>query len=251
MSKKQRKEDNLLIDTDILHNIILFLHFRDKITVNLLSNYYNSFFKKYRLYKPVHLIYVIDTTASMVTYAGDFIPNFCKLNQYLSELEIKYSLIKFDDHLYPYDKLISPVTTRKNIKSYKSINYLINEIDFRDGGDVPEAIPDALREINNIKSDDDLNIVIYLSDSYPHGFNDEEDAYPNGCPCNIDYTDEIKKLRESNVKFICYNLDLIKIKKDYWYIESSIDFLNILLKKTDGVLISKYNEIKNYILTHL
>lgn len=251
MVKKQKKETNLLINIDILHNVIPFLNFIDKLSVNLLSNYYNSYFKKYRLYKPVHLIYVIDTTASIVTYSGDFIPNFCKLNKYLGKLDIKYSLIKFDDHFYPYDKLISPITTKKNIKSYKNINYLINEIDFRDGGDVPEAIPDALHEVNNIKSDNETNIVIYLSDSYPHGFNSEEDSFPNGCPCNIDYNEEIKKLKESNIKFICYNLDLFKIKKDFWYIESSIEFLNILLKKTDGVLISKHEELKNYILTHL
>jgi len=251
MVKKSRLESSFEITHDILHIITPFLHITDRMSVKQLSNYYNCFFIKYKLYKAIHLIYVIDTTASMVSYATEFTKKISKLNKYLSNLDIKYSLVEFGDHTYPYDKTICPTTTHTNITSYKHINNLINDIDFEDGGDIPEAIADALHETTKLILHKNLNVVIYLSDTYPHGFYKEEDAYPHGCPCKLDYNNEINKLKQPNIKFIYYNLDLNKSQEDLWYIEHSLKFRKTLLQNINGVLISKYIELKNYILTNI
>lgn len=254
-SKKVKSLENN-INLDVLINILPYLHIFDRINLKQSSTYYLEFFKKNPLYKPIHLIYIMDVTASMIMYIESFYKKVSKLNTYLDKLNTTYSIIEFMDHENnvfsdsdnEYDSTNFITRVHPNLKSSKICNKILNKLNIDNGGDIPEAIADAFYEVNNLKCNKNYtNIVIFCSDAFPHGENYDEDSFPNGCPCGLDYKNELSKFEENNIKFIYYSLNL----NNTLYIEYINKFKLNIKNLVNYIELSEYNEIKKYILNYI
>tara|TARA_B100001248_G_C27397290_1_gene466520 strand:+ start:5153 stop:5917 length:765 start_codon:yes stop_codon:yes gene_type:complete len=254
MSKKLKcTTNNFHIQYDIISIIIPYLHYLDRLNLKITSNYYNSYYKKYKFYKKVNLIYVIDTTASMIDPIENIIDDIFNINKYFYNVNINYNLIEFNDHIITNNIIDNPTIVHKNIKNVKIFNKILKKIDIDNGGDLPEAIADALYEVNKLNLDNkNTNIIIFISDAYPHGIDKTNDRYPNGCPCSINYKNELKKINKNNIKFIFYDL-----KKDDDIDSDSVvekyynQFKKEALKLSNGILLSGFDNIKKFILSHI
>ena len=254
MSKKLKHSVNdLQIQHDIISIIIPYLHYLDRINLKITSKYYNSYHKKYQFYKKINLIYVIDTTASMIDPIENIIDDIFNINKYFYNVNINYNLIEFNDHIITDNIIDNPTIVHKNIKNVKNFNKILKNMDIDNGGDLPEAIADGLHEANKLNLDNTkANIIIFISDAYPHGIDKSNDRYPNGCPCNINYKNELKKINRNNIKFIFYDL-----KKDDDIDSDSVvekyynQFKKEALKLSNGILLSGFDNIRKFILSHI
>ena len=187
----------------------------------------------------------------MITYTDDFIEPMCKLNTLFDNLSTMYSLIEFYDHADHTPPLTSPTNVYNNITSSNKINTLITNIDMDHGGDIPEAVADAFHEVNKLILKTHINVIIYISDAYPHGYHTVNDTYPQGCPCNLNYKKQINKLNQKNIKFILYDINFDNFINDTYYLKYILRFRKKLLKLTSGILTADYKNIKNYILRNI
>lgn len=257
MSKKlKHARNNLQIEYDIIYNILPYLHYLDRINFKITSKYYNSYYKKYKFYKKINLIYVIDTTASMIDPIENIIDDLFNINKYFYYLNVNYNLIEFNDHIITDNNIIdNPTIVHKNIKNLKQFNKILKNMEIDNGGDLPEAIADGLHEANKLNLDyKKANIIIFISDAYPHGIDKSNDRFPNGCPCSINYKNQLKKINEKNIKFIFY--DLKNDNDTESDTESNIEknynqFKKEALKLSNGILLSGFDNIKKFILSHI
>jgi hypothetical protein len=68
------------------------------------------------------------------------------------------------------------------------------------GGDVPEAVADALDAVLKlswrVKS---TKICVLISDAPPHGLDQEGDTFPNGCPAGLDPARIVREMAEEHI----------------------------------------------------
>ena len=245
------------IPTEIIIKIGKYLYITDRIKYALICKYY------YSLIIPkinnIHLIYLIDTTASMALYFDEISEEITRLNNKFSHKNnTLYSLIQFSDHLSDYgeidnDQIYIDNPTKLSIYN-KDVNYFndkLSEIQFDDGEDLPEAITDGLNEINKINLNDNTeNIIILITDSYPHGFHKDGDSFENGCPCGYIWQDIITNLNNKSVKLIFYDLNL-KLYTPYTNNIISELFRNNICKLINSTIINSYDNLYKYILNQL
>ena len=189
----------------------------------------------------------------MIDPIENIIDDIFNINKYFYNVNINYNLIEFNDHIITNNIIDNPTIVHKNIKNVKIFNKISKKMDIDNGGDLPEAIADALHEVNKLNLDNkNTNIIIFISDAYPHGIDKTNDRYPNGCPCNINYKNELKKIKENNIKFIFYDL-----KKDDGIDSDNVvekyynQFKKEALKLSNGILLSGFDNIKKFILSHI
>lgn len=200
---------------EIIKYIGSFMFITDRIKYASICKYYYSLIVPY--IKDIHLIYVVDTTASMALYFDDIHLEISKLNNKLNnKINTQYSLIEFSDHLFDYsdiddDQLYIENPTKLSLYN-KNVNYFnkkLGKIQFDQGEDLPEAITDGLYEVNKIKTNNKTeNIIILITDAYPHGYHKQGDSFKNGCPCENDWKQITNELNNKLFKLIYYDLNL-------------------------------------------
>lgn len=68
------------------------------------------------------------------------------------------------------------------------------------GGDIPEAVADALHEVLTLSwRSEATKICILISDAPPHGLNPGNDTFPNGCPLGLDPIKIVREMVESSI----------------------------------------------------
>ncbi len=68
------------------------------------------------------------------------------------------------------------------------------------GGDTPEAVADALREVLTLSwRSEATKICILISDAPPHGLISAGDSFPNGCPVGLDTIKIVRQMAENNI----------------------------------------------------
>ena len=81
----------------------------------------------------------------------------------------------------------------------------IGKLQASGGGPVGgEALIDALAKSNKLNFRENSNKMLFvLTDEKPHGkeFGPNE-IHPDGCPCQISWRDELKKIRDKNAQFL-------------------------------------------------
>jgi hypothetical protein len=252
MKIKKLKSLENKINIDLLRCIVPYLYVTDRINLKKTSIYYKNFFDINKLYNNINLTYVIDTTASIIYHYDIIMENISKINIFLNNLKTTFSIIEFSDH---ENGLLNdnendynneyPVKIHNNINNGFECNHIISNINLDNGGDIPEAIADAFYAVNTLKfSNDDINIVIFICDSFPHGENYPDDFFPHGCPCGKNYINEYNKFIQKNIKFI--NFPLNNYENDY---EKYINIFKSKLQKYKNYIeLNEYINIKKYIL---
>ena len=247
MKKSKLQKSNFIL-SDLIPHVNLFLHVKDRISLKRSCIYYFEYFIKTNLHKKINLVYIVDTTASMIEHIQSLLENISNLNNFLQNLNTSFSIIEFWDHIIINNHIDNPTNVSTNLTNIEC-NEMFEQMEIDRGGDIPEAVVDALHELNNLEvNKDDANFILYISDSYPHGYMYESDSYPNGCPCKLTCKNELIKLNNKKYKFIYYDLDLSELDE---YQEAIKLFQKDIFKYVDNCVIMKFQKIKQYILREI
>lgn len=253
------QKDNIIynLPVEIIKYIGSFMFITDRIKYASICKYYYSLILPQ--IKDIHLIYVIDTTASMALYFDDILLEISQLNKKLNhKINTQYSLIEFSDHLFDYsdmddDQLFIENPTKLSLYN-KDVNYIndkLSKIEFDHGEDLPEAITDGLNEVNKIRTNNKTeNIIILITDAYPHGYHKPGDSFENGCPCENDWKQIIKELNNKLFKLIYYDLKL-KLYTPHTNNQISCLFRTDICNLINSTVTKSYNNIYKYILNQL
>jgi hypothetical protein len=133
------------------------------------------------------ILVLLDATGSMQKYIDqvrDSIQQICDSLVATGKWwrrNLRFGIITFRDHppqentyvtrVYPFDSDVEAVKSN------------LAKIVAAGGGDGPEAQSDTLAGALSVGWEDDAtNIAVLITDSPPHGINEDEDKIPDGCP---------------------------------------------------------------------
>ncbi|KAG9123423.1 hypothetical protein FRC07_014957 [Ceratobasidium sp. 392] len=135
------------------------------------------------------ILFLLDATSSMQTYIDQVRDNVQKMCDSLAGSgkwpagSPRFGFVTFRDHppqepnfltrVYPFDSDVDAIKSN------------LSRVVAAGGGDGPEAQCDALAEAIGSKvswKKDATRIVVLITDSPPHGINEDEDEIPKGCP---------------------------------------------------------------------
>lgn len=197
----------------------------------------------------VDVVFICDCTQSMSSFivaAKDFLKKLgkkCSVDYPGCSLQIAF--VGYRDHTDGNDLLSTLPLTGDLEKAYK----FIDECKAKGGGDIPEAVADALRFAADTQyRQGSLRLIFHILDAPPHGkeFFDGYDKYPEGCPCQNNCQNLLEKLYSLETQYILYtygnNLTLMnpifmKHHKDLTI--TSLDNLQLSKEEEDKLMKSK------------
>ena len=157
------------------------------------------------------IAFVIDATSSMRPYilqSKDSIKQI--MNEAISTLEqlkvestlLRFGIVAYRDHP-PQD--ITFVTKLLDFTDSKSAIVFLDNLDAQGGGDLPEAVIDGMNDAVFKLSwkDESEKMMFHVLDSPPHGplYASPGDGFPKGCPCNIQESSFLIKMRDDAIKY--------------------------------------------------
>lgn len=160
----------------------------------------------------IDLVIAIDATASM----GPVIDTVKKtVEDILKKIaafphcaSLRYSLIGYRDHDegQPYkndNDYKSDWVIQHTVPFTQNINDMlegVKSLSPKGGGDLPEAVTDALATLLRMDwRKDAAKCVILIGDAPPHGVGYLSDKHPNGCPCGESWQEQVSSLRENGI----------------------------------------------------
>lgn len=172
--------------------------------------------------KAVDIVFLVDSTASMKPlfkgvkrFIRKLIWDATKcLTQYLvDEVDVlMVGLVEYRDHPPQETSFVSKVTCDLT-SDFKTFKQSVMKMNAAGGGDGPEAVLDGLSfAINNISwRSESFKFIYHILDSPPHGstFTNKEDAFPDGCPCELDHDNVLLDLRNLGVEY-----NIVKLTND-------------------------------------
>lgn len=151
------------------------------------------------------LAFALDCTASMGSYietARRNIKNIVEAIVASETSDVRLGLVEYRDHppneatfvTRPHDFTSSVSSVRKWLVGCNAVG----------GGDVPEAVTDALHEVLKLSwRDNATKICILISDAPPHGLHSDIDTFPNGCPAGLDPMAIVRNMAEKGITLYC------------------------------------------------
>lgn len=138
--------------------------------------------------KNLDLAFAMDCTGSMGSYIEEAKNNIRRIVEEIVSSEksdVRLALVEYRDHP-PQD---STFVTRCHdfTSSPKTMKGWLSESSASGGGDMPEAVADALHDLLKLNwREDATKICVCISDAPPHGLGCGGDGFPDGCPDGID-----------------------------------------------------------------
>jgi len=180
------------------------------------------------------LVFACDTTGSMGQYIAAAQRNIISIATDIRNSEhkpdVRFCLIQFRDH--PPQETSFVVKTSEWTNDLNRMQQLVNEMAPSGGGDGPEAVVDALAATLELTyRPNSLRMLILIGDAPPHGFADNGDAWPAGCPCGRDPIELGKKLSEAGFAVTVYAVAAEPTVGSYLY---GRDFFRFMSKATGG-----------------
>jgi len=131
------------------------------------------------------LVFACDCTSSMGSYidsAKASIRSIMEAVKASEKRDVRFALVSYRDHGDEYVARTDPWTS----KTQEAFGYVSN-MSAQGGGDSPEAVAEALDNINNLNfRKSATRICVFVADAPPHGICNGDDSYPNGSPNKID-----------------------------------------------------------------
>lgn len=142
------------------------------------------------------LCFMVDNTSSMGPYIETVKQKILEIIQTIRMKEmcssLRVGLVRYRDHP-PEDRTFVTKTFPFEENAEKIKNAVL-EMQAEGGGDGPEAVVDAIFEVNCLKwREKAAKIVIWMGDAPPHGVEPSGDSFKHGCPCKKDWKKESKK----------------------------------------------------------
>ena len=162
------------------------------------------------------IVFIIDSTGSMGQYF-EKVKNIANglINKW-GKAQTRFAVVAFTDHdqsaNYPEDDPtdIYPKSLDLNDGNPEDAASFIGKLQASGGGpEGGEALIDALAKSNKLNFRENSNKMLFvLTDEKPHGkeFGPNE-IHPDGCPCQISWRDELKKIRDKNAQFLFVKLN--------------------------------------------
>jgi len=130
------------------------------------------------------LVFVCDTTGSMGSYIENAKKNIRSIIEAVKASEkrdVRFALVAYKDYTDKYVSKTFPWTT----KTQEAFSY-VAEMSADGGGDTPEAVAEALNDVNNLEyRKKAVRICVIVADAPPHGFEESGDRYPDGGKLDI------------------------------------------------------------------
>lgn len=154
----------------------------------------------------VDAMFLCDCTQSMSPFLESSKATIKKLSEDFKkdypDVSLRIGFIGYRDH---GDK--EPISCSPLSDDIKAVDDFIKECKCYGGGDIPEAVEDALAlVIQTPWRPNSLRFVIHILDAPPHGkeYTHEYDKCENGCPNGYDCKDLLKTLSEQKTMYIMY-----------------------------------------------
>lgn len=188
--------------------------------------------KKLDVLGQLDILFVIDATGSMAPYiaearryAGEVAVKLAKDN----DLDIRFGVVAYRDHP-PQDNTF--VTSKSDgFGDAEKLQNALAKLYADGGGDRSEAVWDGVAEAIKFNWRPEADRTIYLiGDSPPHGLagNQNEDAWPKGCPCGMTSDGLIVGLKHKRIEVNAFSIA--------GYADTTAAF-ELLTKATNGVCI--------------
>jgi len=111
---------------------------------------------------------------------------------------MRYGLVCYRDHPpqdTTYATKVFPLTP-----SIQTMQQNINTMAAHGGGDGPESVSCALRDVLQMDyRKEAVRICILIADAPPHGIGENSDGFPQGCPCGVDPIETARKMAENKI----------------------------------------------------
>ncbi|XP_052798286.1 uncharacterized protein LOC128230228 [Mya arenaria] len=153
--------------------------------------------------EPLDLAFIMDTTGSMSSYIQTARENIRRVVDEIvqsSRTDIRFALIEYRDH--PKEESTFVVRKHDFTSSVSTMKAWLENAQARGGGDLPEAVADALHSGTTLSwRQKAVKIAVLVSDAPPHGLDPSMDnSYPQGSPNSHDPIDMAHKLSKKGVK---------------------------------------------------
>ena len=165
------------------------------------------------------LAFAMDCTSSMGPYIESAKNNIRTIvNEIVSaeHTDVRLALVEYRDHP-PEDKTF--VTQVHDFTANPDfMKRWLEDSCAKGGGDCPEALADALKDVLDLSwRDSAVKICVLISDAPPHGLGDAWDGYPNGCPLGLDPVVLAKNLAAKGVTIYAVGCEpAIRPYKDFF-----------------------------------
>ncbi|CAF3648481.1 unnamed protein product [Adineta steineri] len=148
------------------------------------------------------LVFVMDCTGSMGNYIASATQNIRSIVEQIvtsEKSDIHLALVEYRDHP-PQDTTF--ITRVHDFTSkVKEMRGWLEQCNAEGGGDVPEAVADALHDVLKLSwRPEATKICILISDAPPHGLDPSNgDAFPNGDPTGVDPIKIAREMAEKQI----------------------------------------------------
>jgi hypothetical protein len=158
----------------------------------------------------VEICFIVDATGSMSSYiqkTKDTIKMYVEeISKKVSDADIRFAFVGYRDHKAS-GNWKEVIKTCDFTNGEKLTEFIVKEINADGGGDEPEAVIDAIHEVNNQDhihwKDDSVKYIVHVLDAPPHGkiFTTGGDDFPEGCPCKFNYEEEFKEINSCDIDY--------------------------------------------------
>lgn len=183
--------------------------------------------------RELDVAFCCDCTGSMSAYLQSAQENIRKISSEIhtraSNCSVRFALVKYRDHPPQDSTFVTEV-----FGFTESINVMKNNVDTMaasGGGDGPEAVSAALRELNNLEwRPNATKVGILIADAPPHGLGEDGDGFPNGCPMGTDPIVECKAMAAKGITVYSVGVEPV-LSTQYKFAR---DFMMCVAKITNG-----------------
>ena len=147
------------------------------------------------------LVFAMDCTSSMSPYIESAKNNVRKIVEEIissEQSDVRMALVQYRDHP-PQDRTF--VTKVNDFTfSHKKMREWLEHCEARGGGDIAEAVTDALNDVLKLTwRTDSIKICVLVSDAPPHGINCTSDGFPDGCPDGLDPIELARRMAQEKI----------------------------------------------------
>ncbi|KAJ7207140.1 hypothetical protein GGX14DRAFT_456331 [Mycena pura] len=182
------------------------------------------------------VVFLQDATGSQQPYINaardqisQIIIKLKEASKFQNDSDFRFRLIAFRDH--PPQERSFIVQENDFTSDISTLQGQLRSLFASGGGDGPEAQCDALNAaLLSAWRQKAAKVVILITDSPPHGVEDDADGYPNGCPLQNDPVRIVGRFARTDITF---NVIACEPTLSQYY-QNALDFYKGLVAKTPG-----------------
>ncbi|KAK3092468.1 hypothetical protein FSP39_003171 [Pinctada imbricata] len=136
--------------------------------------------------------------SSYIKIAQDNIRNIVEQLVASEKSDIQLALVEYRDH--PPQDTTFVTRTHDFTPSVSKMKEWLNNSSAQGGGDMPEAVADALHDVYKLSwRENSTKICVLISDAPPHGLMQSGDGFPDGSPSGVDPMVVVRQMAEKGI----------------------------------------------------